>query len=123
MARKTRGVEGGGRPYGKKNERPFTADQREKIQKSKIFTELIKLAEGKADPKKWSPTRATVALGLAKKVLPDMNSITLAGDEDNPLKVDIDVRSALDEVIGRITRANERIGKGSDPEGTDGAAG
>lgn len=34
-----------------------------------------------------SATQATVALGLMKKVMPDLTSTTVSGDQDNPVTV------------------------------------
>jgi hypothetical protein len=47
-------------------------DHRTKIQNSKILNDLIACAEGRLE---MSQTRASVALGLMRKVLPDLSSV------------------------------------------------
>lgn len=59
-------------------------EHRLKIQKSNILNVLLQHAEGKVD---MSPTQVQAGLGLLKKVLPDLNSMTLSGDTDNPVEV------------------------------------
>jgi hypothetical protein len=36
-----------------------------------------------------SPSQVTAALGLLKKTLPDLQAVTVQGDEDKPLKMEI----------------------------------
>jgi hypothetical protein len=52
---------------------------RDKIRNSNILTALIEHAEGQRD---MSPSQVTAGLGLLKKALPDVQTITLQGDED-----------------------------------------
>ena len=54
-------------------------EHRDKIKNSNILNALIEHVEGKRD---MSPTQVTAGLGLIKKVLPDLQSVTLQGDED-----------------------------------------
>lgn len=58
-----------GRPAGFK----MSQEHRSKISKSKIFSNLIKFAEG--DDSTLSPAQAQVGLALLKKVMPDMQTI------------------------------------------------
>lgn len=62
----------------------MTQEHRDKIAKSNILYKLIKCAEGVEE---MSPTQASVGVALLKKVLPDLQSVELAGDPDNPLEV------------------------------------
>ncbi len=57
---------------------------RVKIQKSNILNALIEHATGKRD---MSATQVTAGLGLLKKCLPDLTSMQVSGDADNPLVV------------------------------------
>jgi hypothetical protein len=52
---------------------------RDKIRNSNILTALIEHAEGQRD---MSPSQVTAGLGLLKKALPDLQTITHQGDED-----------------------------------------
>lgn len=47
-------------------------EHRSKIQNSKILNDLIACAEGRLE---MTATRASVALGLMRKVLPDLSSV------------------------------------------------
>lgn len=61
-------------------------EHRTKIANSKILSELVKFAEGKTKPDEYPPHRVTAALGLLKKVMPDLTENMIKGDEDNPVK-------------------------------------
>lgn len=57
---------------------------RVKIQKSNILHVLLQHAEGKRE---MTPTQVQAGLGLLKKVLPDLNTMTIAGDAENPIEM------------------------------------
>lgn len=57
---------------------------RTKIANSQILKRLIECAEGDVE---MTPTQATVALGLLRKVMPDLSSTTVSGEDGGPLKV------------------------------------
>jgi hypothetical protein len=59
-------------------------EHRVKIQKSNIVHALLQHAEGKRE---MSATQVQAGLGLLKKVLPDLNSMTISGDADNPIEM------------------------------------
>ncbi len=69
---------------GRKPGFTMSNDHRDKIQKSNILNALIEHAEGKRE---MSPSQVTAGLGLLKKALPDLNSVEISGDENNPLRV------------------------------------
>jgi hypothetical protein len=58
------------------------AEHRTKIGNSKILKHLIEHAEGSRD---MSSTQVTAALGLLKKVMPDMTETMIKGDENAPV--------------------------------------
>ena len=58
------------------------AEHRTKISNSKILKRLIAHVEGTEE---MSATQVTAALGLLKKVMPDLSSQQLSGDPENPL--------------------------------------
>lgn len=58
-------------------------EHRLKIQKSNILNVLLQHAAGERD---MSATQVQAGLGLLRKVLPDLNAVTLSGDEDNPIE-------------------------------------
>lgn len=60
-------------------------EHRVKIQNSNILNALIEHVEGKRD---MSATQVSSGLGLLKKVLPDLATVTLQGDENGgPLQI------------------------------------
>lgn len=59
-------------------------EHRVKIQNSNILNALIGHAEG---TREMSATQVTAGLGLLKKALPDLQAMTITGDEDNPVSV------------------------------------
>ncbi len=60
----------------------LTDEHRDKIRKSKILQRLIDHAEGNEEMTK---SQVSAALGLLKKALPDLSSVTLSGDPDAPI--------------------------------------
>lgn len=71
-----------GRPIGSGGIR-LTDAHRDKIRNSNILSRLISHAEGSEE---MSATQVTAALGLLKKALPDLSSVEISGDPDNPLE-------------------------------------
>lgn len=61
----------------------MSSEHRVKIQNSNILNALIEHAEGKRD---MSSTQVSAALGLLKKIMPDLQAMQLSGDEDNPIQ-------------------------------------
>ena len=57
-------------------------DVRAKIQASQLVN---RLTDHVLNDKALSATQVTTALGLLKKVLPDLSSVELKGDEDRPV--------------------------------------
>ncbi len=64
-------------------------EHRTKIAKSRILGNLVKFAEGAKDAPKLSPHQVTAALGLLKKVMPDLTENMIKGDDDAPLTLNI----------------------------------
>lgn len=62
----------------------MTDEHRTKIKNSQILNNLIECAEGKRE---LSSTQASVGIALLRKVMPDLSSTTISGDEENPLQV------------------------------------
>lgn len=56
---------------------------RTKIANSKILNNLIKFAEGDLTPDEYPPHRVTAALGLLKKVMPDMTETMVKGANED----------------------------------------
>lgn len=60
-------------------------EHRVKIQNSNILNALIEHTEGKRE---MSPTQVSAGLGLLKKCLPDLATVTIQGDEEGgPLRL------------------------------------
>lgn len=64
----------------------MSEEHRVKIRNSNILNALIEHVEGRRD---MSATQVTAGLGLLKKALPDLASITIGGDNENPLRLQI----------------------------------
>lgn len=58
-------------------------EHRAKIQNSNILNALVEHAEGKRE---MGSTQVTAALGLLKKVMPDLAAMELSGDKENPIE-------------------------------------
>lgn len=70
-------------PKGRKPAFVMPEAHRVKIQNSNILNYLIKHAEG---DREMSQSQVTAALGLLKKALPDLSTMTLEGGE-NPIQI------------------------------------
>jgi hypothetical protein len=81
----------------------MSEEHRTKIQNSRILRVLIDHVEGREE---ISPARVTAALGLLKKVLPDLQAVTIGGDPDHPLRHEhaIDLSSMSDEDLAELVR-------------------
>lgn len=64
---------------------------RDKIRTSQLINRLNSLVSGDIDPASMPPHAVTAALGLLKKVLPDLQATTISGDPNNPLHVKPDL--------------------------------
>lgn len=58
-------------------------EHRSKIANSQIINALLEHISGKRD---MSATQVTAGLGLLKKVLPDLQSVEMSGDPENPIE-------------------------------------
>lgn len=59
-------------------------EHRVKIQNSNILNALVEHVEGKRE---MSATQVSAGLGLLRKVMPDLASTSISGDDENPLNV------------------------------------
>lgn len=63
----------------------MTEEHRSKIRNSQILNVLI---DHVVSDKKMSATQVTAGLGLLKKCLPDLQSMTISGDDDgDPIRI------------------------------------
>lgn len=60
----------------------MSSEHRVKIQNSNILNALIEHVDGKRE---MSATQVSAGIALLRKVLPDLNSTTIAGDPDSPI--------------------------------------
>lgn len=66
------------------------AEHRSKIGNSKVLGELLRFAEGDIPPDEYPPHRVTAALGLLRKVMPDMTESMIKGEgEDGAIVVQV----------------------------------
>jgi hypothetical protein len=81
----------------------MSEEHRTKIQNSRILRVLIDHIEGREEV---SPAPVTAALGLLKKVLPDLQAVTVGGDPANPLRHEhaIDLSSMSDKDLAELVR-------------------
>jgi hypothetical protein len=63
-------------------------EHRDKIKNSNILNALIEHAEGVRD---MSATQVTAGLGLLKKALPDLTAVQMSGDEENPVRLIVNI--------------------------------
>jgi hypothetical protein len=77
-------------------------EHRVKIQNSNILNALIEHVEG---TREMAATQVTAGVALMKKVLPDLQSMTLSGDPENPIATrdvtDLDRAKALAALVGK----------------------
>jgi hypothetical protein len=79
-----------GRPPGFR----MSNEHRVKIQNSNILNALIEHAEG---TREMSASQVSAGLGLLKKALPDLQTLTLQGDEDGgPITIETIKRVIVD---------------------------
>ena len=76
-------------------------EHRVKIQNSNILNALVEHACGKRN---MSATQVSAGLGLLKKVLPDLQAVTIGGDPANPLRHEhaINLSSMSDEDLAEL---------------------
>ena len=76
-------------------------EHRVKIQNSNILNALVEHACGKRN---MSATQVSAGLGLLKKVLPDLQAVTIGGDPANPLRHEhaINLSSMSDEDLAKL---------------------
>ena len=75
---------------------PAFEKTREKIRSTQLVNALMDHVLGKNGREDMKPTQITAALGLLKKVLPDMQAIGLTGDENNPVVITQIQRTIVD---------------------------
>lgn len=64
-------------------------DVRAKIKVSNLINRLHKYAEGELSDEDISPNRLNAIKLLLSKALPDLSSVQLTGDQNNPVAFDI----------------------------------
>ena len=69
---------------GRKAGFKMSDEHRVKIQNSNILNALLEHVDGKRE---MTSTQVTAGIALMKKVMPDLQAITVGGDEANPLKI------------------------------------
>lgn len=72
---------------------------RDKIQASQLVNRVNAIAMGEVEA---NPTQLNAALGLLRKVLPDLSNVQLSGDDENPVNVKhIGAREVLAKAVAR----------------------
>lgn len=71
---------------GRKAGFTMSHEHRTKIANSKILNRLIACAEGEVE---MSSTQAQVAIALMRKVLPDLATTEITGEEGGPIQIQI----------------------------------
>jgi hypothetical protein len=80
---------------GRKPGFTMSSEHRDKIRNSNILSALIAHAEGTRD---MGATQVTAALGLLKKALPDLSSVSIGGDDElGPIKNVLEVSWKSDD--------------------------
>jgi hypothetical protein len=70
----------------RKTTKGLPQEYRDKIRTSMLINRLENYANGEI---KMEPAQVTAALGLLKKTLPDLQAVTLQGDDDKPMRMTI----------------------------------
>lgn len=83
----------------------MTDEHRIKIQNSKIFSNLVKYAEG--DDEVISKAQADVGLALLRKVMPDLSSVAISNEDDKPFKTE-ETGKGLSRLLAKIESIEER---------------
>ena len=110
---------GAGRPKGQLAKRGqgirsrLPEAYREKVKNSKILNRLIDFAEGKPGAD-MSAHQVTAALGLLRKVLPDLSAQSTETYLRQEIEMNVKVTSNVDDLIGRINSIATRHGEGGD---------
>ncbi len=78
-------------------------DVRHKIQVSNLITRLHKYAMGELADEDISPNRLNAIKVLLAKALPDLSSVEITGDPDNPLLVGALTDEQLAQIAARGT--------------------
>ena len=84
-------------------------EHRVKIQNSNILNALIEHAEG---IREMSATQVSAAIGLLKKVLPDLSAVTVGGDPENPIvhRTEQDAERFTSRIAGLAARGGTERG-------------
>lgn len=82
-----------GRPMNKLHQ----DDVRKKIQASQLLNRLTDHAFGEVE---LSQSQIKAIEILLRKSLPDLSAVTIAGDDDNPLRIESIVRKIVDPANG-----------------------
>jgi hypothetical protein len=70
-------------------------DVRSKIQVSNLITRLQKYANGELSDEDISPNRLNAIKLLLQKAIPDLSSVQLTGDENNPINVISEIKRTI----------------------------
>lgn len=84
---------------------------RDKIKNSNILNALVEHVEGNRE---MSGSQVTAGLGLLKKIMPDLQAVTLGGDPDNPIKTE-EVGAGQAKLAAFLESYAERSGTTSEP--------
>lgn len=96
----------------------MTNEHRVKIKNSNILNALIEHVEGKRE---MSATQVSAGLGLLKKAMPDLQSITLQGDDEGgPIRHEVGALEYIESKLASIAaRASSEGSAGGNDPSTD----
>ena len=98
-------------PRGRKAGFVMSDEHRVKIQNSNVLNALIEHANGKRE---MTASQVTAGIALMKKVLPDLQSVELKGDAENPIVHKYESLDALESrIAGIATRSGEKRANGA----------
>jgi len=86
---------------------------RVKIQNSNILNALLEHVDGERE---MSSTQVTAGIALMKKVLPDLQAVTVSGDPENPIKTE-EVGAGATKLSAFIEALAERSGTTGQSDG------
>lgn len=81
----------------------MTDEHRVKIKNSNILNALVEHVEGSRE---MSATQVSAGLGLLRKVLPDLSSTTIQGDEEGgPVRIELSETEAARRIAFTLAKA------------------
>lgn len=87
-------------PRGRQPGFSMSNEHRDKIKNSNLLNRLLEHSLGNVE---MTQTQCTVGLGLLKKIMPDLASVELGGNPDNPMQMIVTGVPRLTDIDSDVT--------------------